>query len=126
MSAVKNFSHLTEQQILSNLEPGKGPKLTVLDMPNKAGHYDPKTNTIQIAKHVVTATNYKVTSYATALELYIAVSILHEFIHFGENFTQIFLPYDNPYNDAGFQFENDYYGGRVFFNYVTGEITYER
>lgn len=55
-----------------------------------------------------------------------AVSILHEFIHFGENYTKIFLPYDNANNDPGFQFENQYYGGSVNFNYATGEITYER
>ena len=31
MAAIKNFSHLTEQEILSNLETGKGPKVSVVD-----------------------------------------------------------------------------------------------
>ncbi len=70
--------------------------------------------------------HYVLKDYSTALELYMAVSILHEFIHFGENYTKIFLPYDNANNDPGFQFENQYYGGSVNFNYATGEITYER
>lgn len=118
MAAIKNFSHLSEQHILSNLKTGQGPKLVVKTMPNVAGHFNRQTNTIEIAHHVVSATNYVLKDYSTALELYIAVRILHEFIHFGENYTQMFL----PYNDSGFQFENQYYGGRVSFNYATGEI----
>lgn len=126
MAAIKNFSHLSEQQILNNLKTGQGPKLVVKDTPNIAGHYNPETNTIEIGRHLVTAGNYVLTSYSTALEFYIAVSILHEFIHFGENYTQIFLPHDGTFNDPGWLFENSMYGGRVFFNYVTGELNYEK
>ncbi len=126
MTALKNFSHLTEQQILSSLERGNGPKVTVVNLPGRAGDYNKATNTIQIAKHLVSASNYLVTSYPTALEFYMASSILHEFVHFGENYTQIFLPHDNAYDDAGFQWENNYYGGTVDFNYATGKITFEK
>ena len=95
-------------------------------MPSIAGQYHKATNTIRVAEHLVNASNYLVTSYPTALEFYMAASILHEFIHFGENYTQTFLPHDNDYNDAGFQWENNYYDGRIDFNYATGEITYIR
>lgn len=55
-----------------------------------------------------------------------AVSILHEFVHFGEHTTQIFLPHEGSFNDAGFQWENNMYGGSLNFNYLTGEITYKK
>ena len=126
MEALMKFTHLSKQQILDNLKLGQGPKLIVKDMPNIAGNYDKSTSTIEIAKHLVSASNYMVKDYSTALEFYIAVTTLHEFIHFGENYTQKFIPYEGNLNDAGFQFENQLYGGRVTFNYVTGEIIYEK
>ena len=126
MNSLKNFTNLTEQQIVSNLETGKGPKVIVKTMPNIAGHYNHETNTIEVGKHLFGISNtYLVTSYSTALEFYLASSILHEFIHFAENYTHKFLPHDNQYDDAGFQWENNFYGGTVSFNYATGAITLE-
>lgn len=83
-------------------------------------------NTIYISEHLITANNYLVQNYPTALEFYITVSILHEFIHFGENYTETFLPHEGNYDDPGYQFENNIYGGRVKFDYPTGNITYEK
>ncbi len=126
LEAIKKFSHLDTKQVLDNLKVGSGPKLVVTNnfSPNKVGEF--KNNTIYINKNHITQTSYIYKDYSTALEFYITVAILHEFIHFGENMSDIFLPHNGNTDDVGFQFENDMYGGRVFFNPVTGALEYEK
>lgn len=49
---------------------------------------------------------------ATAFEFFLSAVVLHEFVHFGNNLSQVFYPNFGRW-DAGFQFENKYYGGEV-------------
>ena len=126
MNVLKNFTNMTEAQILEKLKSGQGPKLYVENNPYRAGSYDPDTNTMYVSQQIITAQNYMVKDFSTALEFYISVTILHEFIHYGEDYTQTFRPHEGGQDDAGFQFENEMYGGKVYFNYATGEITYEK
>lgn len=126
MEAIKQFSHLTEQQILDNLKPGTGPQLQVSDQIASIGFYDPSTSSILINQELAEDTNYLTADYPKALEFYMSVVILHEFIHFGENYTQIFAPYTGHATDVGYQFEDNYYGGRVIFNYLTGALTFDK
>jgi hypothetical protein len=94
--------------------------------PYRAGGYDKATNIMYISEHVVTAKDFLAKDFSMAVEFYLTVSILHEFVHFGENYTQTFLPHENGYDDSGYKFENEAYGGRVKFDYKTGNITYEK
>jgi len=126
MDAIKQYSHLSQNQILSGLISGEGPKLVVADLPYSSGQYDKQTNTITIDKDVADNSHFISTNYATALELFITACILHEYIHYGENTTQIFTPYTGSQDDPGYQFENSYWGGRVQFNSETGAITYDK
>lgn len=128
MDALKQFTHLNQQQILESLKPGKGPLVQVVStnslMGGSVGEFDTKTGIIKIAESVASDANYFSTSAPTGAEFYLTVCILHEYIHYGENVTQIFRPSDGHANDAGFQYEDRYYGGKVRFNPITGVIDY--
>ncbi|WP_461486400.1 hypothetical protein, partial [Pedobacter sp.] len=126
LNALIQYTHMSRESVLNNLKLGSGPKLVVVENfpQQKIGEY--KDNTIYINKNTIQQTNYIYKDFSTALEFYITVVILHEFVHFGENKMQIFLPHNGNTDDAGFQFENNMYGGKVFFNVITGIIEYEK
>ena len=123
MAALKKYSNLSEQQILDNLKVGKGPTIVVKDLNGRTGHYDKNLNVIEIDTSVANDINYVRLGQATALEFYLTAIILHEFVHFGNNMTLDFYPNFGKF-DAGFQFENQYYGGRVRFD--NDIITFEK
>lgn len=128
MAALKQFTHLSEQQILDNLKAGKGPLLQVAphnSLPGGSdGQFTPSTGILKIDESIATNANYFSTTYPTATEFFLTACILHEFVHYGENVTQIFTPHSGGQDDAGFQFENTYYGGKVDFNSQTGITTF--
>ncbi len=130
LNAIKDFTKLSEAQILEKLGNTQGPELIVNRYmgDTNPGKYQPNDNpnVMYISEKLVNSTNFIQKDYGTALEFYMAVVILHEFVHYGQNYTGNYTPYDNSYKDVGYQFENEVFGGRVVFNYATGEITYEK
>ncbi|MET4141968.1 hypothetical protein [Pedobacter sp. UYP1] len=90
MAALKQFSHLSEQQILDNLKSGKGPSIQVVD-PNSliggsVGEFDPISGIIKISETVASDANYFSTAtlqqqnfillYVFYMNLYITEKIL--------------------------------------------------
>jgi len=128
METLKQFSHLTESQILANLAAGKGPQINVVEglaLNNTFADYNPETGLIRIDAGTVSNVNYFSSTYATAMDVFITAVVLHEFIHFGEHTTQTFIPHQGRQDDAGYEFENKYYGGRVDFDPIKGTISYK-
>lgn len=127
MSALKEYSHLSEEAILEDMKSGQGPRITVVDKQTLVGgaiaQYDNENKVLLISDEAAYDSNYFSTQYPTATELYLSACILHEYIHFGENITQIFVGHEGRFDDAGFQFENKYYGGRLEYNKVSGIVT---
>lgn len=86
MSALQKWSGFTKQQILDKLTYGHGPTIKLEEMEGKYGYYNKTTssNVLHIRASYVRgleAAQLPGTKQATAFLL--AVSILHEFVHFG-------------------------------------------
>lgn len=128
MGLLKEYTHLSESEILDKLKSGQGPIVTIgtdTELRGAYSAYDPNTGKILISRSVALDANLYSYKSATAAEFYLSVCILHEFVHYGEHATQNFLSHNNRYDDPGFRFEEDYYGGAVQLNYTTKEITYK-
>lgn len=63
---------------------------------------------------------------AHTFNLFLASTILHEFIHFAENVNYIQYPFDPYGNDSGKQFENDYYGGDINYDSTLDKVLFRR
>lgn len=128
MSALIEYSNLSEQSILQDMKTGQGPTIRVVPKSQLMGgaiaEFDHANMTIKFSDEAAYDSNYFSTTFPTATEFYLTACILHEYIHFGENMTQIFIGHAGRLDDAGFQFENKYYGGRLEYNKVTGIVTY--
>ncbi|TCD28989.1 hypothetical protein EZ456_02180 [Pedobacter psychrodurus] len=125
LAALVKYSKLSEAKVLENLKSGKGPLLLVkTDMPNdRYAQFDPNTGHIELSGEYASKLNQfefdpKV---STMLEFFITSTILHEFVHFGNDLTNI-TPATIGFFDAGKQFENYYYGGDVNYNPTTKNI----
>jgi hypothetical protein len=127
MNALVTFTHLTEAQILQYMKSNQGPLVRVVSRYSMTGgaaaEFNHESGLIFLSDEVAKNANYFTTQYPTATEFYLTVTILHEFVHWGENNTQIFTQHAGNLDDAGFQFENSYYGGKVNLIPATGVIT---
>lgn len=125
MDALKNFSKLPEDQILTNLVSGQGPKLTVVNNlpPNVVGRYTDGTNEIRLNEvDARDLNNFSLDrNVSTALEFFFTSLILHEFVHFGNDVSGVQVVSVGNF-DAGAQFENAYYRGDVKYDPVTKDI----
>jgi hypothetical protein len=109
--ALAYYTGFTEAQIITLMQPGKGPK--VIAVPNLKnprtgndlyGEYDPATKTISINANF--AKGFEVAQSENTIQatgLLLAITTLHEFVHYGRDVNKLTDLVDN--NEAGFTFE---------------------
>lgn len=103
LSALQRYSGFTKQKILDYLTFGQGPTIKIEEMSGRFGYFN---------KNVSSSTIYIRASYIRGLELahfqstqdatsfLLAVTILHEFVHFGTN--------KNNINEGEYDFGNGF------------------
>lgn len=108
--ALAYYTGFTTSDILQLMQPGKGPK--VVTIPNLTdangvglyGHYDADTKTIQINENF--AKGFEVAQSETTIQataLLLAITTLHEFVHYGRDQNKLSDLYQGY--EAGWTFE---------------------
>jgi hypothetical protein len=90
LNALQAYSGFSKQQILDYLQFGKGPVIKIEEMTGKYGFFGPYSKVLNIRASYVRGleqASYQSTQEATAFLL--AVTILHEFVHFGTDSNKI-------------------------------------
>jgi len=125
MKALREYSNLTDAQILFNLTSGQGPEVDVVTTlsPNVVAAYRDGTNIIKINSSDANLLNtFEINrSTSTALEFFMTSLILYEFVHFGNDVSGQQVQSVGNF-DAGAQFENAYYRGDVKYDPVLKDV----
>ena len=106
MAALQKYSGFTKQQIIDKVTFGKGPIIKVIELEGIYGNYDSKVNLNILnlrASYVRGLEQSFLPSTQQATAFLLAVSILHEFVHYG---TTTNHKSEGIY-DFGFGFERD-------------------
>jgi hypothetical protein len=112
--ALAFYTGFTEAEVMSKMQPGKGPKIILVsNFPStKYGHYNALNKTLELNLNYINgleAAQLPKTIQATALLL--AITTFHEFVHYGRNFNKLTYDFINPNNgvstEAGWTFEQN-------------------
>jgi len=112
LSALMKFSGLTQAQVLDNLTYGSGPLVVIGQPKDQNGNpvigqfnsSDPNTLTIDGA-FINQLEHTTSDSASAALEFWLSVTLMHEYVHYGDNLN------GNPFvGEAGTAFENQVFG----------------
>jgi hypothetical protein len=112
--ALAFYTGFTEAEVMSKMQPGKGPKIILSsNFPStKYGHYNALNKTLELNINYINgleAAQSSKTIQATALLL--AITTFHEFVHYGRNFNKLTYDFINPNNgvstEAGWTFEQN-------------------
>ncbi|PZX60927.1 hypothetical protein, partial [Hydrotalea sandarakina] len=106
LNALQKWSGLSKQQILDKLTFGHGPTIKVEEMIGRFGFYNKKSseNILHIrASYVRGLEQSKLVSTKQATAFLLAVTILHEFVHYGTGLNNI----SEGQYDFGLRFERD-------------------
>lgn len=110
MYYLKTFTGLTESQILDKIRWGRGPTVNVTEMTGRYGFFNANNpNVINISAswaRGLEAANLAETQEATSFLL--AVTVLHEFVHYGRNAAGELASPNGV--EFGFSFEQSAYG----------------
>jgi hypothetical protein len=120
MTQLNEYSHLSREKLLATLKFGKGPKISIYDLrargdlsSNVLGHcvcpgYPFPTIEIQDSfVRGLESANLESTKQATAFLL--AVTLLHETIHYGNAFLGI----QEPGETWAYSFEEEAFGAKI-------------
>ena len=110
LPAIEFYTHLSRQQILERISPNAGPNIVITGLGAVAqfSNYTPNTIFIDQSEVEFYEANHIASGYAKALSFFLAVSILHEFVHYGDNLTPVEFP-----GEEGDQFETSVWGVQV-------------
>ncbi|ANI89382.1 hypothetical protein A9P82_08805 [Arachidicoccus ginsenosidimutans] len=108
LQALIDFSGLTKSEILNDLTFGNGPTINIVDLDDEFGYFDGSENPNAInidASYVRGLEIAKLQSTIEATSFLLAVTALHEFVHYGRFFNGL----DRTY-EYGLGFEHEAYG----------------
>ncbi len=111
MEAIRYYTKLTDQQIAQHLNFNSGPTLVIAkELPAVALFRSSTPNTLYVAESEVRAfenASFNI-SHRNAMSFFLAVSLLHEYVHYGDNLNVVkFL------GEEGTEFENRAWGVTV-------------
>ncbi|TVZ16484.1 hypothetical protein [Maribacter sp. MAR_2009_72] len=125
VNAFKEYTNATTEQIEQILKWGDGPEIVIKQLESVSGHFS-EPNTLEIDIDLINNLENSVSgsTYSESLLFFIAVTILHEAVHYGDfKYNNDYWTGNYPYtNEEGWRFENQVYGGAVIIN-EEGEIT---
>lgn len=125
VNAFKEYTNATTEQIEQILKWGDGPEIVIKQLESVSGHFS-EPNTLEIDIDLINNLENSVSgsTYSESLLFFIAVTILHEAVHYGDfKYNNDYWTGNDPYtNEEGWRFENQVYGGAVIIN-EEGEIT---
>lgn len=107
MSGLKKFGQLSSTSVASDLQWGKGPKIVVKSMSGANGSFSPNkgSNILNIDKGIIEQLKKALASGSDEALLLVASTILHEYVHFGDDQDGIDYP-----GEEGQKFEEFVYG----------------
>jgi hypothetical protein len=104
LNALQAYSGFTKQEILNKLTYGKGPTIKIADMTGKYGYYSPYSKVLNIrASYIRGLEQSSLQSTQEATSFLLAVTVLHEFVHYGTAHNEI----SEGMYDFGLGFERD-------------------
>jgi len=107
LPALEFYTKLSRQQILDKLAPDSGPNIVITGLSGVAQFSNYYPNTIYVDESEVQRfeANAIPSGYGKAMKFFLAVSILHEFVHYGDNLNPVEFP-----GEEGNQFETSVWG----------------
>ena len=107
MSGLKKFGQLTATNVANDVRWGKGPKIVVQSLVGSNGQFRPNigSNILTIDKGIIEQLENALISGSDEALLLVASTILHEYVHYGDDQDEIDYP-----GEEGQKFEEFVYG----------------
>lgn len=116
VNALSYYTGFSTTKVLRLIKPGAGPKIQIVSNLTSAngqslfGHYDEATKTLEINESLARGLEAaQLTKTIQATALLIAITALHEFVHYGRDVNHLSDVYVDPQNgessEAGWTFE---------------------
>lgn len=106
------YTGLSEKDLLSKLEYGKGPLVKITKLSDAYGYHNPLTNQVLINEKYVSQLEGAKNSSAEVLNLFLSIVLLHEFVHWTDGLKFYY------WQENGERWERETYGFVVDHNNV--------
>jgi hypothetical protein len=122
LDALVKYSNMTKAQVLQYLNPSQGPTISITTYPQSI-YAQYVSNTIYLNDLYLDAMSSSPWTPDPNLEFFISAVVLHEYVHFGNDFSMDRFPSRGTF-DAGAQWENSTFGGKTEYDLSTHTLRF--